>query len=434
MKLFNETPFDVRSLQSAFEPGSPFVSVIIKGTFDLVPGGVCAPLPKKKQQKIGPPEQFSDAYGNSLKTDGDLIPYKPKADCIFVGSAYTPQGRSVEGIEVAFGVGQSFKRLAVWGDRNWVREAGGGVRVEGPAPFTSMPIRNELAHGGPKSKYNPHGIGFGELPEEAGARLQIANILPVNEGVAPWDRDEEPAGFGALGPAFLPRRPLAGTYDEHWLWRRRPLPPRDFDPAYFNGARRDQQIDGFLRGDEEIYLEHLQPGQDVVRTSLPGVKVRCFVQRHTSSEPDDRHDEFAEVLTNLDTCIVDGDEGLVTLVWRGTLAIASPKSDQIHFMLVATEPVNDPQPREFYLQNMVAEIEKRRPKPPSGEVSDETKKKIAAMHEKGIQDVVKTLRSAKADEALIAEVERQTTVDDALKVMTEYVEAIRKTLPPLPEE
>lgn len=432
MKLFNDTPFQVGTKRAAFEPHNVFLSVVIKGTFALVPGGECAPLDRKQQPKIAPATNFMDEFGNSRMTDNDLAPYKPRADCIFHGSAFAPQGSSVAGIEVGFGVGQLHKRLAVWGDRYWVREAGGGVRMEGPAPFTEMPIRNEFAHGGATSRYNRHGIGFGPLPLDAGARVQAANIMPINEGAAPWDRDEEPAGFGVLAPDTLPRRRLAGTHDADWLYRRRPLPPRDFDPAFLNGARRDQQVDGFLRGDEEIYLENLHPEIQVLRSRLPGLRVRCFVKR---TVPRDGRSvtEFAEVLTNLDTCIVDANEGLVTLLWRGTLAVVSRKLEQVDYMMVITETMDVAQTRQYYLEMMDAQIAERQPPTPVVGLSDEKQKKIAAMHKKGIEDIVMTLRQAKADEGLIARIAEQPTVDDAMKLMTDYVDEISKSLPIPPD-
>lgn len=433
MKLLNETPFHVRAQRSAFEPHAPFLSVAIKGTFSLVPGGDCKPLPKKKQPKLAKAENFMDEVGNSRMTDADTVPYKPHADCIFIGSAFAPNGRATPGIEVGFGVGEMRKRLAVWGDRFWVREAEGGVRVEGPNPFTELPIRNELAHGGPTSKYNRHGIGFGDLPMDPGAMLQAANIMPINEGVAPWDRDEEPAGFGVLSPDTLPRRALAGTHDADWLYRRRPLPPRDFNVSYLNGARLDQQVNGFLRGDEEIYLENLHPKHQVLRSKLPGLVVRCFVHR---TIPRDGREvtEFAEILTNLDTCIVDATDELVTLLWRGTLAIVSRKLERVHYTMIVTEPIGQAKSREFYLEMMNAHRAKHAiPKPQTG-ISDEQKKKIEEMNRKGIDDVVATLKKGGADEALIAKVHEQPNIDAALNVMKEYVEEIQKTLPPPPEQ
>lgn len=428
MKLFNETPFPIRNRRSAIDPEHMFLTIVVKGTFTFGPDGVCEPLPQEQQPKIEAARNFMDRHGNSRMTDSDMVPFKPRADCLFIGSAVAPGGKPVDGLTATFGIGDMRKSLSVWGDRQWVREPGGSVRLEGPVPFAAMPIRSELAHGGPTSAFNQHGIGFGELPEEPGATLKAANILPADVNAVPWDRDEMPAGFGVLAPNLLPRRALAGTYDSDWNFRRRPLPPADFDTAFFNGAPADQQIDGFLKGDEEIHLENLHPRSAAFKGRLPGIRVRCFVNR-TWPHGGIMQEEFTEVLTNLDTCIVDVADGLVTLIWRGTLEIVSRKLERIHYMMVTSEPVDAPQTREHYLDKLRQLILASLPPKPETELSDEKKKKIAEMNRKGIEDMAETLRQGKADASLVEGVLKQPTVDDALKFLTAHIEEITKALP-----
>jgi Uncharacterized protein conserved in bacteria (DUF2169) len=54
--------------------------------------------------------------------------------------------------------------------------------------------------------------------------------------------DYPPVCFSAVGRAWLPRRQLAGTYDDAWLKTQWPLPPLDFDDGYWNCAPQDQQV------------------------------------------------------------------------------------------------------------------------------------------------------------------------------------------------
>ncbi len=433
MKLFNETPFQVRGHSGMLEPGQPFLTIVVKGTFTLKAGAVAEALAPDEQPKPGPAVVFMDDYGNSLKTDNDMVPFKKQADCIFVGSAHSPSVKPVKTLEVAFGIGAAFlKRLGVHGDRSWVREADGSVRLTGPEPFTEIPIREEYAHGGPKSNYNRHGIGFGELPKTPGAEIRVANIMPAVEGLAPWDRDEESAGFGVQPPMLLPRRRLAGTYDTVWQYRRRPLPPHDFDPAFYNAARADQQIEGHLLGNEEIYLKNLHPTVPEFRAWLPGLAVRCFVHRAMDLKRGEDF-EFAEVVTQLDTCVVDVPAETLTLLWRGTVATLSKKHERIRYMLVVAEPIDAPQTREHYLELLSARIKTKRPPKGGSEISEETFKEIDALNKRGLDQMLKTLRAGGAPETLIAQVEKQTTVDAAMKILTDHVEEVAKDLPPPPE-
>ena len=52
----------------------------------------------------------------------------------------------------------------------------------------------------------------------------------------------------------MPRVSYAGTYDEQYQKERAPDPPLDFSYAFYNGAHPDLQVEGYLRGDEEVEL------------------------------------------------------------------------------------------------------------------------------------------------------------------------------------
>lgn len=428
MKLYNDTPFAVSRVVSKLEPGQPFLSLVVKGVFALVPDGVCLPLEKDQQPGLGKPEHFEDEHGNSLKTDSDVAAFKPRADCLFVGSGFAPEGRATPALEVTFGVGGMRKKLVLHGDRYWVRTADGAAVLTEPEPFVEMPVREEYAHGGPHSIHNRHGIGFGDLGPEAGSRIRAANVLDTEFGALPWNRDMPSAGFGAVSPTAETRRALGGTYDADWLYRRRPLPPRDFDMAFFNSARPDQQIEGYLSGDEEILLENLHPTIPILRSRLPGIAVRCFAHRIVDlARPDDF--EFAEVATNLDTCIVDTSAGTVTLIWRGTLGVVSEKHERIHNMMVVQEPLDRPSTREAYHERLHLKTQPSAAQLRAQEKAAAAQEQVKDLNARGLAEILDTLRKGGAPDTLIAEVEKQESVDGALKVMTEHLEAVGRTLP-----
>ena len=81
-----------------------------------------------------------------------------------------------------------------------------------------------------------------------------------------------PAGFGIVGRGWTPRLQFAGTYDDEWLRRQWPLPPRDFDARHYQCAPADQQS-ATIRGGERVRLINLTPEGlwefDLPRLSVP---------------------------------------------------------------------------------------------------------------------------------------------------------------------
>ncbi len=433
MRILNTTPYRVAEKPAMYTPGKPFMTVIVKGTFELVAGGPVVALPKKKQAKIGKPRNFMDRHGNSPKTPTDIAPFKPRADCLFVGSAHAPGGEPVEVLDVAFSVGPMRKALSVHGDRQWVRQEDGGIHLSTPKPFVSLPIRAEYAHGGVDSRFNRHGIGFESLDMAPGSAVDVANIVAPGETATPFDQDVAHQGFGMLAPFLLPRRELLGTTDRKWLVRRKPLPPHDFDVGFFNAAPSDQQIEGYLQGDEAIVLENLHPELPVFRSQLPGTRIRMFI--HRSADPNLRSEhEVAEVRTVLDTCVVDATAGTVTLVSRGTVEITSRDLDPIHQLLVVEEPLGAPRSAKDYAA-MLHDLMVDNRQMAAEALAEERKQKVAAIEKQGLADALKALKDGGAPGELIAAVEREDTLQGAQIALTKWIEGVSRQLglPPPPD-
>jgi hypothetical protein len=112
---------------------------------------------------------------------------------------------------------------------------------------------------------------------------------------------------------------------QKWLARARAprLSRRDFrtSASYNADARpiraRAQDARLTSRGDESILAHHLHAEHAHFECALPGVRVRCFLDR-----PGDGRRELFELPLALDTCFVDMDALRVVLVWRGRLAPA----------------------------------------------------------------------------------------------------------------
>lgn len=284
------------------------LTVVVKATFELVPG------------EVRPSSQLAPVYGADVHEGGntshaliapnDLVPFKARADVLLVGHAYAPHGRPVSALTARLAIGGVDKSIVVHGNRMLA------PRGVGPAlPFAKMPLSYDRASGGPGTS-NPIGIPRGE---------RLPNLEPI--GWSPGVRGDvaPPVGLGPIAPSWPERaaRQRAFRVDE-------PL-PEDFDAGWFNAAPADQQC-AFLRGDETIVLEHLHPDHATLATRLPGLVPRAFVDRHRAGGTP------IEMLA--DTVWIDTDRRKLCVVWRGEAALAG--RDEPGRVLVAMTRAREP--------------------------------------------------------------------------------------------
>lgn len=301
------------------------LTLVVKGTYCLRPDSVCGPAPEL--ELVSGDAVVDDEGKQVLKYPSDFVPFKPRADIVLVGAAHAPGGQPATHLEVALRVGQLRKAVHVLGDRFWKRRLPLWNVVSPAKEFKVMPIDFARAFGGRRFKRNPIGMGFHQkrLPNIESATRVIRRR---------WNRPP-PAGFGPIAAEWEPRQSKVGTYRGKWRKERWPWFPDDFDWSYFNVAPDDQQVEGYLHGDEDLELQNLHPEHPVYRSQLPGLRARGFVQVEVSgAEP-----EFREVKLNLDTLWIDMEAGKVILVWRGLTPVRSVKFKEVTHVAALTEPL-----------------------------------------------------------------------------------------------
>ena len=119
----------------------------------------------------------------------------------------------------------------------------------------------------------------------------------------------------------MPRLKFAGTFDDDYLKHRSPLPPEDASHAVNNGAHPDLQVDGYLRGDEEVELENLSPKGNL-RFQLPGIQPRIAITRMAKTDENGVIPPpivEAPVSPSLDTLVLLPDDGVFFLVYRAVV-------------------------------------------------------------------------------------------------------------------
>ncbi|WP_437336475.1 DUF2169 domain-containing protein [Sorangium sp. So ce394] len=294
-------------------------TVICKATFSLLPD--VSPLAGEQERPNDNDKHWDGDPARSLHSPSDLVPFKPRADVLLVGSAFAPRKEPVHALVARLAIGSVDKSIEIYCDRAWTAE---GKLHEGPR-FSSMPLRYERAAGGPET-WNPVGVGHpGRL--DAQGLVRVPNLQP--RGFRLGDRSTRipPVGFGPIAPSW-PERARKLVNRTAWSerdWHRRPM-PEDLDTSWFNAAPADQQIQ-VLRGDERLVLENLHREHARLETALAGLRARACVERGDGSEA-------REIQMVCDTLWIDTDRAVYTLTWRGVVPLQHP--EQPGRILVAT--------------------------------------------------------------------------------------------------
>jgi uncharacterized protein YjbI with pentapeptide repeats len=341
MRVKSLVPFPFGTKVTSRNPPRPEMALIVRGTFAIAPGRPLAFVEELDQGSLSAevfhPEDH-ERLGECL-TPGDFTDFKPRADVLLRGTCHPPGGRVAAECPVRFSVGKWSKALRVVGRRVWTERLV-GAQVSEPAPFASMPLGYPNAFGGPGYLDNPIGKGFG-TPE-------LPNVeYPGEELRAKGDR-VRPASFGPVNPIWPLRAAKVGKeYGKAYRARRAPYYAEDFDWTHFNAAPPDQQLPGYLRGDEEVSFQNLHAEIPLIEARLPGLRIRAFV-RGTDGR-------LREVTMNLDTLFADVDGGVAALTWRGLDAVAEDDLSDVATVLIALEAMTEARlPLDHYRKEMEA--------------------------------------------------------------------------------
>jgi hypothetical protein len=232
---------------------------------------------------------------------------------------------------VSFRVGHVEKNARVTGDRFWVRTLG-FVRKTKPRPFEKIPLIYENAFGGwdqsrenPKLQRfdprNPVGTGYRSWLGGFEKDVRLPNIEHPWRRLRTYHQNPPPIGFGFTSPHWQPRVRFAGTYNQKWQQTRMPALPNDFDFRYFNGASNGLAAAGYLNGNEPVLIQNAS-AERRLHFNLPGVPPPlCKVEL--------RGGIIQPIQTVLDTVIVNTDDRLLLLFWRGRLQLRRGPEDVV---------------------------------------------------------------------------------------------------------
>lgn len=425
MKLFSALPYKFIPLDGTVNPASPELSFIVKGTFALE--NLWVPAAAEEQAEFAGDERYMDEIGRSLRYANDLVMHKPFGEVLVTADCHAPNGQAAPSVEVGLDIGAVSKRLRVFGDRVWVRDGHGSFVVEGPAPFKQMPLRWERAFGGLNFHHNPMGRGIEPWTAEDGRKLfYLANIESPNRPIQGIEDRQPPECFAPIPPQWQPRFGREGTRDQHWATFVAPLPPRDYDPRAAQAAPQDQWLNGYWKGDERIELLNMHPEHSSFVTSLPGKRLRLFLEGIFKNGTDV---EFGEVELNLDTVHIDMTTQRMHLIWRRRYHPRRAGAPELQSVYLAEESLADePRPIEAHYEDF---LELKGPAP------EERAAKLLRDEQAALAAARQTLVDAKIDPAIIerfdAAPDTQAKFDlmiDLMKSKTAELEAMVSAVKP----
>ena len=343
---------------------------------DTASGKLPRLLSPESQRPLCEADEFiGEPNASSVVQESDFAPYKPKCDVLLTNAnAHSPTGQVLTRWPVGFRFGDAIvKQFQVTGPRYFARSIAhlGTLQLTEPSPVRHVPLRYELAFGGPNtvqqagalqsyadgdarycsntqrerairalasvpSFFARNPIGCGRYPRalaEANAALtEITGGIggtEANDIVDQWrqgpqievfDRpyvdqwDYPVVGVGPIGRWWAPRAALAGTHDARWKETQWPKSPRDHDYRYWNCAPEDQQID-FPVGGEEIVLANFTSAalhKGPYRFLLPRQDLQLLVRMHSGVVL------FSPM--NIDTVVMDMGCGVLGVVRRAVVS------------------------------------------------------------------------------------------------------------------
>ena len=331
--------------------GRYVLSVLLKRTFDIVPGADCVRAAEDVPLNAG--EVFWDhPMNSSVRYESDFIPFKLATDVVLNGHAHAPDGSPVAAMNVSLQVADVRKTLSVIGDRTASWTGGGQPAISDPEPFTTMPLTYERAYGGTdvysdlKVPYpyprNLLGRGFVVknvakavdgllLPnvEDPAARL-AASALCLGDYLQ-WESKPLPAGFGWVPKHWYPRALLAGVMpcdrpvEQELRKAYSELLSGAEREAYEKNGFRDMDFRFFSGASPGLVLPFLDPGALVIAENLTPDGYQEF--RLPPDAPRiglDIGEGVSEPEVVLHTVMIRMDDRQVDLVWRGAVPYQGP--------------------------------------------------------------------------------------------------------------
>jgi len=345
-----------RTIQKVLLPGQTpagefILSVLVKRTYDVVPGKRCARA-EKDRKLIAGDQHYDDPMNSTVEFEADFIPFKLSTDVVLNGKAYAPRGEPAASFTTSLSVGSHRTDVRVIGDRVCRYREGADPIFTDPTPVAVVDLKYENAYGGVDvysdsrlpCVYGRNHLGKGFVvgrSKTAVDKLALPNLEDPNDLLEPgrlscgevknWERQPMPKSFGWFSKYWHPRALLAGVMPADRAFEQelrhayaRALPPAaakvyeasklpDIDFRFFNGASPGLALP-YLSGDEPIRLSNLTP-EGETSFLLPGEQLHIGLDIGAGMK---------ESQVVLHTVMIRMENRQVDLVWRAAFLYPGP--------------------------------------------------------------------------------------------------------------
>jgi uncharacterized protein YjbI with pentapeptide repeats len=297
-------------------------------------------------------DNIQDALGK--KGVFDINMPKLQGEVVVVGRCFAPGEKPVSHLVISFQVGKIKKEVVVFGDRTWQKSAGVFKTMSNPEPFLVMDITWENAFGGSKYKKNPSGKGAEDIGLPSGETVRpLPNVEDPDKLIVSASDRPTPVCFAPMGLDWPNRLKKLGTFNKKWLKEDWPGYPDDYDFSYFNVAPEDQRIEDFWTGGEEIEVRNMHPEKASIRTKVPEIKPRSFINTVT-----EERESFEEIPLKMDTIWLLPNQNTGVAIWRGETVVSDDEASQVsHLVAFFEEKDEEPKPVAFYQNKLKEEPE-----------------------------------------------------------------------------
>jgi hypothetical protein len=319
--LDNQTEFVVHPQLLLTKEGEK-LAAFVKATFEILPTGKLRLAVEERVRPIRHTDEvWEDPEVDSIKYPCDISPEKLGTDIIATATAHAPGGAPVNQFDTYLRVGAFHKAVRIFGLRVWQAR---GAGLSSAQPLSSLDVRYDFAWGGRDDSDPSRTVEEPRNPVGRGIRAQRDDLT---HQLAPQIGDPEqplrdvstrppPAGLGAMGRSFAPRRDLAGTFDESWQEYRCPLPPEDQKDEFHQCASPGLVARPHLQGGEECALLNLHPGGPLQFT-LPHIRLQIEFRREGRDAHPIKRPTLNTVL--IDThCCLSGELPVLEMLWVAT--------------------------------------------------------------------------------------------------------------------
>ena len=350
MRVVPDSPLTVGYRIWQLRPPQPSLTVVVKGTFDLVVDGPAT----FAEEPVEPTGELwvDDDVEKPLATPSDFALLKPRGEVMVIGNAWAPEGRPAAAVMCS---SASAPREAL----RRVRRPDVARRGAGEPHVRAHSVRVDAVDDGQSVRgpgYAPNPYGRGRKPEqlEDGSHaMRLPNVEDPNRPRRRSGRDAAARG-GRPAAAHVARPDAVRRHLRRRVSARAlAVLPQGLHWAFFQEAPKDQRLkDGYFNGDESIELVGLHPVRGTVRSALPAVVPRVLLTKtEGSGEPKDD-----EVALRLDTVVWDGAIGKLLLTWRGVVEIPSETLEGLGALYVTHEPLRGPHKRPARLRERLDAI------------------------------------------------------------------------------